>query len=95
MHGTGKTVCGTISDTDGVFFSLELGNRADGTEDLLLHDLHVFTDAGEYCRLNEVTFLAMALTAGFHFGTGFLALFNVSALIVSTVVAIECQLVEY
>ena len=76
---SGETVGGGVAETDGVVFGLELGNGADGTEDLFLHYLHVFRDAGEDGRLDEVALFAVALAANFNFGTLFLAGVNVSA----------------
>ena len=73
MDCGGETVGGGVSETDGVLFGLEFGDGADGAEDLLLHDLHVFADVGEDGWLDEVTFLAMTLAANFDFGALLLA----------------------
>ena len=73
MDCRGKTVGGGISETDGVLFGLELGDRADGAEDLLLHDLHIFADVGEDSWLDEVTLVAVTLAADFDLGTLLLA----------------------
>ena len=78
MDRGGKTVGGGVSETDGVLFGLEFGDGADGAEDLLLHDLHVFADVGEDGWLDEVTFLAMTLAANFDFGALLLAGVNVA-----------------
>lgn len=84
MNGGSEAVCCRVAETDGVFFCLELGDGADGAEDLLLHYLHVFGHAGENGRLDEVALLAVALAADLHFGAFFLAGVNVATLHVST-----------
>lgn len=80
VDGAGEAVGGRVAETDGVFFRLEFGDRADGTEDFFLHYLHVFRDAGEDGRLDEVALFAVALAADFHFRALFPAGVNVSAL---------------
>ena len=77
----GETVGRGVAETDGVVFRLEFGNRADGTEDLLLHYLHVFGHARENGRLDEVALFAVALATDFDFGALFLASVNVTALV--------------
>ena len=79
VDGGGETVGGGVAETDGVVFGLELGDGADGPEDLFLHNLHVFGDAGEDGRLDVVALLAVALAADFDFGALFLTGINVSA----------------
>ena len=79
VDGGGETVGRGVSEADGVFFRLEFGNGADGTEDLLLHYLHVFRHARENGRLDEVALFAMALATDFDFGALFLAGVNVTA----------------
>ncbi len=73
MDGSGKTVCGLVARLDDLFLSLELADGADGSEDLLLHDLHVLADTGEDGGLDEVTLLAVSLTTGLDLGTCLLA----------------------
>lgn len=73
VDGGSKTVCGVVAHADGVFLGLELGDRADGTEDLFLHDGHVVLDVGEDGGLDEVSLVALALTAGDDGGTLVLA----------------------
>ena len=68
MDCGGETVGGGVSETDGVLFSLEFGDGADGAEDLFLHDLHVFADVGEDGWLDEVTFIAVTPAADLDFG---------------------------
>ena len=69
VHSGGKTISGGVPETDGIFFGLEFGNRADWTENLFLHDLHVLTDAAEDSRLDEVTLLSVALAANLDLRT--------------------------
>lgn len=78
MDGGGETVGGAVSETDGVFFGLELSDGANGAEDFFLHDLHVFADVGEDGGLNEVTFFAVTAAAGFDLGALFFAGVNVA-----------------
>ena len=69
----GEAVGGDVAEADGVGLVLELGDGADGAEDLFLHDLHVFGDVAEDGGLDEVAFFAVAFAAGFDFGTCFFA----------------------
>jgi len=78
VDGGGKTVGGGVANLDGVFLGLELGDRADWAEDLLLHDLHVLADIAEDCGLNEVSSVTMSSTTSLDRGTGLLACLNVS-----------------
>ena len=73
VDGGGKTVCGVVANADGLLLGLELGDRADGSEDFLLHDGHVVLDVGEDGGLDEVSLVALALTTGDDGGTFFLA----------------------
>ena len=73
MDCGGETVGGGVSETDGILFGLEFGDGADGAEDLLLHDLHVFADVGEDGWLDEVALVAVTLAADFDLGTLLLA----------------------
>ncbi len=79
VHSRGQTIGGRIADTDGIVLGLELGNGADGAEDLLLHDLHVFADVGEDGGFNEVALLAVASAADFNFRAFLLAVVDVAA----------------
>ena len=79
VDGGGETVGCGVTETDGVFFGLEFSDGADGAENLFLHDLHVFRDAGEDGRLDEVALLAVTLAADFDFGALFLTGIDVSA----------------
>ena len=78
MDGGGQAICGAVTDLDGILLGLEFGDRADGAEDLLLHDLHVLADVGEDCGLDEVALLSVTSTTDFDFGAGLLAFINVS-----------------
>jgi hypothetical protein len=77
VDGGGETVRGRVAELDGVLLGLELGDRADGTEDLLLHDLHIFGDVGEDGGLDEVALVTLALAASLDGGTGVLACLDV------------------
>jgi hypothetical protein len=77
VDGGGEAVRGRVTELDGVLLGLELGDRADRAEDLLLHDLHVFGDVGEDGGLDEVALVALALTAGLDGGAGVLACLDV------------------
>ena len=78
VDGSSKTVCGVVTDADGVSLVLELGDRAYGSEDLLLHDGHVILDVGEDRGFDEVSLVTLTLTAGNDGGTLVLAGLDVS-----------------
>ena len=78
VDGGGETIGGAVADLDGLLFRREFGDRADGAEDLFLHDLHVFADAGEDGRLDEVALGSLALTTNLDLGAGLLAFTDVS-----------------
>jgi hypothetical protein len=59
-----KTVGSSVSEGDDLVDGLELGDRSNGSEDLLLHDLHVHLNISEDSRLNEVTSLSETLSSG-------------------------------
>lgn len=73
MQGRSKAISGGIAQADRVGFVLEFRNRTHGTEDFLLHYLHVFVHVGEDGGLNEVAFFAVAISADFELGTFLLA----------------------
>jgi hypothetical protein len=73
VDGGGETVCAGVAELDGVLLGLELGDRADGAEDLLFHDLHVLCDVGEDRGLDEVALVTLALATSLNGGTGVLA----------------------
>lgn len=84
MDGSGKTVGGAVTDSDGISLVFELGDGADGAEDFFSHDLHVFADVGEDGRLDEVALLSVALATDFDLGAFLLALLDVSDEIISS-----------
>lgn len=73
VHGGGKAVGALVAGGDDLLLGGELGDGADGAEDLLLHDLHVLGDVGEDGGLDEVALVALAVAADLDGGAGFLA----------------------
>lgn len=61
VDGGGETVAGVVAEGDDLSLVLELGDGADGAENLLLHDLHVGADVGEDGGLDEVALVAVAV----------------------------------
>lgn len=57
----GKTVVGVVAKLDNLLLGGELGDSANGAENLLTHDLHVGLDVGEDGGLDEVALVAVAL----------------------------------
>ena len=90
----GKTVGGGVSETDGLLLILELGDGADGPEDLLLHDLHVLGDVGEDRGLDEVALVTLAVTTDLDLGTCILAGLDVAVklLVIENMIRLDCQL---
>ena len=78
VHGGGKAVGGDVAETDGVGLVFELRDAADGAEDLLAHDLHVFADVAEDGGFDEVARGAVAGAADFDFCAFFFAGVDVS-----------------
>ena len=91
VDGGGETIGCGVAKTDGVFFGLEFGNRADGAEDLLLHYLHVFRDTGEDGWLDEVALFAVAFASDFDFGALFLTGINVSVVTLAYISGAEWE----
>lgn len=60
--GRGKTVVRVVRLPNDVFFVVELHYNADGTKDLLTHDLHVRVRVREDRGLDEVALSPEALT---------------------------------
>lgn len=58
-----------MGEVDDLSLGGELGDGADGAEDLLLHDLHVGADISEDGGLDEVALVAVALTTSDNGGT--------------------------
>jgi len=77
-HTSSETVCGRVADLDSILLCLELGNRANRAEDLLLHDLHVLGDVGEDGWLDEVSDVTLALTTCLDPGTSLLTSVDVA-----------------
>lgn len=67
------TVVGGVGNANRILLILELLDRADRSEDLLLDDLHVLIDVGEDSRLDVVALVAETLATGDHLGTVLLA----------------------
>lgn len=73
MDSGGQTVRGVVAQGNDLLLVLELGDGADGAENLLLHDLHVGTNVREDGRLDEVALVTVAVTANLHSGALLLA----------------------
>ena len=73
-----EAISAGVCRLENLLFRFELGDGADGAEDLFLHDLHVFRDVGEDGRLDEISLITMALTTSDDGGTLLLPLFNVA-----------------
>ncbi len=78
VDGGGEAVGRVVADADGVGFVGEFGNGADGAEDFFLHNLHVFADAGEDGRFDEVAFVAVAAAANLDLGALLFAVVDVA-----------------
>ena len=78
VHSGRETVVGAVALLDRLLLGLELGDGADGTEDLLLDDLHVLSDVREDGGLDEVADVAVAAATGGDGGAGLLALVDVA-----------------
>jgi hypothetical protein len=78
VHSRGKTVCGVVANLDDVGLGLELGDCADGAEDLFLLDLHVLSDVGKDGGLDEVSLVTLAFTTSLDRSAFLLALLNVT-----------------
>ena len=83
VHGSGEAVRGVVANLDSVGLILELGDCADGAEDLLLLDLHVFCDIGENGRLDEEALVTLAFTAGLYCSTSALAVLDIASPLLS------------
>lgn len=62
VDGGGETVGGVVTDPDGILFGLELLDANNGSEDLLLDNLHVRGDVSEDGGLDVVALVTVALT---------------------------------
>lgn len=95
VDGGRETVGGGVAETDGVLLGLELGNGADGAEDLFLHDLHVLGHVGEDGRLDEVALLPVTLAANLDLGALLLALIDVAVSTLVSDVVLPCLTAEF
>ncbi len=73
VNGSGKTIGGLVTSLDNLIFGLELADGADRSEDLLLHNLHIWADIGEDGGLNEVALVTVTLTTMLDLGASLLA----------------------
>lgn len=73
VDGSSQAVGGLVAELDGLLLGGELGDGADGAENLLLHNLHVGLDVAEDGRLDEVALVAVAVTTNLDGGTLLLA----------------------
>lgn len=78
VHRGREPVCRRVAHPHCVVLGLELGNRAHGAKDLVLHDLHVLAHVAEHGRLDEVPRVAGAGATNLDFGAFFLARVDVS-----------------
>lgn len=78
VNGSGETVGGLVAKLDDLLLGGELGDGADGAEDLLLHNLHVGANVGEDGGLDEEALVAVTLTTDLDSGTLFLARLDVA-----------------
>lgn len=85
MHGSSEAVCSVVADGNGILLVLELGNGTDGTEDLFLHNTHVFGDVGEDGRFDEEALGTDALATSFDLGAGRLTLLDVAVMMLACV----------
>lgn len=79
VNSSGEAVCGIVSNLDDLSLVLELGDCADGAEDLFTLDLHVLVDVGEDGGLNEVALVTLAFATSLDSGTLLLTLLDVAA----------------
>lgn len=72
-----KTVSRVVASLNSVLNSIELGDGANWTKDLLLHDLHIWSDVGENGWLDEVSLITETLTTDLNLSALSLAVLNV------------------
>ena len=89
VNGGSETVSGGVSNLDGVVFVFEFRDGTDGAEDFLLDDLHVFAHIGEDGGLDEVTKVAVTLTACFDLGACLFAGVDVSRVVLAHIPYID------
>jgi len=78
VDGGGETVAGRVADLDDLVDILELGDRSDRSEDLLVHNLHVRGHIREDGGLNEVALFAVPLSSNLDDGSLLLSVFDVA-----------------
>jgi hypothetical protein len=83
VYSGSETVCGVVTNLDNVGLCLELGDCADGAEDLFLLDLHVLGHVGEDRRLDEVTLVTLTVATSLDGRARLLALLDIAGLEVS------------
>lgn len=66
VDGSSQAIIRVVSALEDLLFCLELGDRAHWAEDLLLNDLHVFSNIGEDGWLDEVSLVAMTPTTSLN-----------------------------
>lgn len=62
VDSRGKTINGVVGHLEDLLLGVELGDSADGAEDLFLHDLHLGADVGEDGGLDEVALVTVTGT---------------------------------
>jgi hypothetical protein len=78
VNGCGETVRGAVANPDDIGLGLELGDCADGAEDLFLLNLHVLGDVGEDGRLDEVALVTLTLATSLDRSAALLTVLNVA-----------------
>jgi len=78
VHSGGETVCGVVGALDHLLLGVELGDCADGTENLFPLNLHVLSDVGEDGGLDEVALGALALATSLNGSAALLSVVNVA-----------------
>ena len=78
VDGSGETVIRVVGALEDLLLRLELGDRADRAEDLLLDDLHVLGDVGEDSWLDKVSLVAVTLTTSLNGCTSLLSFLDVA-----------------
>lgn len=72
-----KAVGGVVAELDNLLLGLELGDGADGAENLFLDNLHVVGDVGEDSGLDEETLGTNTVATSLDGGALLLAVLNV------------------
>ena len=77
VDSSSQSVSGVVTSLDRILNGIELSDRANWTKDLLLHDLHVWSDVGENGWLDEVSLITQTLTTNLNLSALLLAVLNV------------------